>query len=119
MDYEEDRLESVNLQASRIIERVLIKVGRELHKALVDAERYDEVTAIKELIGEYSAVASFYGERTGRIPEDLGVDLNEAMLLKESDLKKNGKVTSNTWKEFADSAIRRIEENAANLKISN
>ncbi len=119
MDNDEDKLESVNLQASPVVERVLVKVGRELHRALIDAERYDEVAALGELIGEYTLVASYYGDKTGRLPEDLGIDLNEAAMFKEDDLKENGTITKSTWKQFADGAIRHINAAATDLVLLN
>ena len=95
---DEDRLESVKFEPSKQIETTLIRMGTVLYHALTDAVRLDEVEILIDAIGEYSTMASYYGEQTGRVPESMGVDLNEASIMKHSALS-NGIATD--WATYA------------------
>ena len=115
MDYEEDRLESINLYPSIISERLLINLGRSLYQALDDATRLDEVELLMEAIGEFSTMASFYGTKTDRIPESLGVDLNEAAIFKRDYLKRNEPV-GDTYYQFSEQFMPLLEDTEAWLQ---
>lgn len=88
-DNNEDRLESIEINPSKLSEETILKLGELLHDSLVKAERLDEVELLLDIIVEYSVMTSFYGEKTDRIPESIAVDLNEAALLKRDGLSSN------------------------------
>ena len=75
-------IESVTFQQSTLLEQVIVSHGTMLCDALIRAERYDEIVVLNELTGEFTLLASAYGEQTNRIPEDLGVSLGEAAQMK-------------------------------------
>lgn len=81
-----DRLESIAFQPSTTTELSLIKLGVLFADSLRKASTANEVVILVDIIGEYSTMVSYYGEATGRIPESLGVDINEAALLKHESV---------------------------------
>jgi hypothetical protein len=95
-------IEHITFQQSAVIEEIIVKLGNMLYESLIKADRYDEVAALSELIGEFTLLASIYGEQTGQVREDLGVSLNEAALLKLSAIKQNEDSSDLEWKVFAD-----------------
>ena len=109
-EHEEDRLESVDLQSSQHSEKMLIDLGAILHNALVVSSRMDEVDLLMDAIGEYATMTSFYGDKTGRIPESLGVDLNEAAILKRN--------ASSEWQVYADQFKNSLDKIAYELGIN-
>lgn len=101
-------IENITFQQSRLLEHVINSLGSVLYDALVKANRYDEVATLSELIGEFTLLASAYGEQTNRIREDLGVGLNEAALLKlEAITKKTG---SMEWMSYAEDTKRMLND---------
>lgn len=107
--YEEDRLESVDLRPSRYSEVMLIQLGAVLYSSLVATERSDEVELLLDAVGEYTTMASFYGNKTERIPESLGVDLNEAALFKRDGSKE--------WRAYADQFKNNLDRLANKLDV--
>lgn len=108
-DTEEDRLESVALRPSIISERLLLDLGYSLYYALNDATRLDEVELLMDAIGEFTIMASFYGGKTDRIPESLGVDLNEAAIYKQISLKEKKSINDMYYK-FSEQFITTLED---------
>lgn len=111
-DYEQDRLESIDLHPSILTEKMLVQLGSILYDALTKAERVDEVEILMDVIGEYTIMASFYGDKSGRTPESLGTDLNEAALFKKDELAKGIK---NEWHIYAEQFKKQLSETAKNL----
>lgn len=108
MDYPQDRLENVTLHQSDKSEKTLIELGRILFLSVRDASTLSEVELLIDIVGEYSTMVSFYGEKTERIPESLGVNLNEAALLKrDAYIHKN---SSNEWKSYLHGFGEQLEE---------
>jgi hypothetical protein len=91
-------IESVTFQQSELLERVIVSIGMTLCNALVRAERYDEIIALREIAGEFALLASVYGEQTNRIPESLGVSLGEAIEFKLQSIKAQD--GSNEWRHY-------------------
>lgn len=108
-EYEEDRLENIELQPSVVTEKTLINLGLLLYQALNDASRKDEVEILIDAIGEFSTMASFYGIKTKRLEESLGVNLMEAALF-----KRDG---SNEWPHYAEPFKNELIETARKLNI--
>lgn len=106
------KIEEIIFQPSAMLEQVIARLGTTLCDALIKAERYDEVAALSELIGEFTLLASVYGEQTNRISEDLGVSLNEAAIMKLHTLKH--KTSSLEWKYYVDDTKKQLN----NLKIN-
>ncbi len=106
-------IEEIIFQPSAMLEQVIAHLGTTLCDALIKAERYDEVAALSELIGEFTLLASVYGEQTNRINEDLGVSLNEAAIMKLHALKH--KTGSFEWKYYADDTKKQLDD----LKLTN
>ena len=101
---DDDWLEKVDIERSSLIEKTLVHMGVALHHALVEAERHDEVAMILDAIGELTWMMSNYGDKTDRIPESLGVDLNETAILKYELIKKEGPgkhANNGEWRFFA------------------
>jgi hypothetical protein len=113
-EFNEDRLESIDLEPSRHSERTLIQLGALLYNSLIAAERLSEVELLMDAIGEYATMASFYGDKTGRTPESLGVDLNEAALFKHDSLKRD---ESNEWQTYANQFKNTLKELASELGV--
>lgn len=84
--------------ASPILELLIRTLGIELLHAVIEASRVSELERLLPLVVEYNAFVSEYGETTGRSPESLAVDLNEAALLKLDELR-SGMHTE--WRVFA------------------
>lgn len=103
-------IETMNFQQSAVLEQLILDLGKILHRSLVDANRYEEVAALSELIGEFTLLASSYGEKTTRIREDLGVSLNEAALLKLSAIKRRAATSDLEWKYYADDTKKVLDE---------
>lgn len=116
-EYEEDRLESMELHPSFSTERMLINQGVNLYRALIDAGRIDELEILMDAIGEFSTMASYYGIKTERLPESLGTDLVEAAQLKRSTFLHSKAAGSNEWKYYAEDFRERIVAVAAELGI--
>lgn len=112
--YQEDRLESIDIQASRITEITLVHLGWVLYKGLLKASRVDEVELLIDSIGEYSTMVSYYGQNTNRFPESMGVDLNEAALLKRSSLIDG---SNNDWQKFSEQFHSSLKDISADLDI--
>lgn len=101
-------VEEITFQPSVVIERAIVSLGTTLCDALIKAERYDEVAALSELVGEFTLLASAYGDQTSRIREDLGVGLSEAVLLKlDSITKKTGSLE---WKPYVEDTKRMLSD---------
>lgn len=107
---QDDAIESINFQPSMALERFLVAAGRNLYEAVIAADRIDELAALLELTSTYSGIASAYGEKTSRVPEDLGVGLNEAVLLKHSDITQHGAITNTEWRHHADDTLDALSE---------
>jgi len=105
-------IEEIIFQPSVILEQVIAYLSMTLCDALIKAERYDEVAALGELIGEFTLLASMYGEQTNRVREDLGVSLNEAAIMKLHVIKHG--TGSLEWKYYADDTKNMLDS----LKIS-
>lgn len=102
MDTPQDNLidiENITFEPSIVLEKVIINFGRTLYNSLIEATRADEIAALSELIGEFTLLASVYGEQTNRIREDLGISLNEAAIMKLYAVKHN--TDSVEWKYYA------------------
>lgn len=113
-NHEEDRLGALNLLPSINTEKTLVQLGSVLYDSLVRAVRLDEVEIVIDAIGEYSTMVSFYGEETGRMPESLAVDLNEAALLKETELSKGDKTE---WHIYASQFKKNLAATANELGV--
>jgi hypothetical protein len=115
-DNDEHRLESIDLKQSINSEVTLLWLGSILYDGLMRAERLDELEMIMDAIGEFTVMASYYGEKTGRVPESLGVDLNEAAALRHYSLSKH---IENEWyiyaNQFKDSLYRLASEMGVKL----
>lgn len=105
----DDRLYSVDLHPSAISERLLITLGHALYKALDEATRLDEVELLLDAIGEFSIMASAYGDKTNRVAESLGVDLNEAAIYKQLSLK-DAKPLHDMYYKFSQQFIAELTE---------
>ena len=101
-------IEEITFGQSVILEHLIIELGKLLYESLTKAERYDEVAALSEFIGEFTLLASAYGEQTNRIPEDLGVSLNEAVLFKLYDIKRG--VEPKEWERYAEDTKKALDE---------
>jgi hypothetical protein len=101
-------LENISFEPSKLLEETITNLGRDLYDALIKADRYDEIAALNELIGDLATLASTYGGQTNRLREDLGVSLNEAALLKLHAIKH--KTGSLEWKSYADDAKSMLDE---------
>lgn len=91
---DDNLLEQIDIQPSATIEQLILDQGARLYDALAKANRYDEIVLVRELIASYTYMVSSYADKTGRLPESLAVDLNEAALLKLD--------SSNEWQRFAN-----------------
>jgi hypothetical protein len=101
-------IENITFQQSSILEQVIINSGKMLYESLVKAERYDEVAALSELIGEFTLLASVYGGQTDRILESLGVSLGEAAIFKLEAIKRQD--ASMEWKHYAEDTKSMLDE---------
>lgn len=90
--YGEKKLESV--RKSLVIDEFIYTQGKLLADVLTKSTRIDEVNLISDLIGSYTHMVSMYGDFSDKIPESLGVDLNEACLMKLYELRNNTDETS-------------------------
>jgi hypothetical protein len=100
LQYGDKKLESV--KESPVINEFIYKQGRLLADTLRLTSRSDEVELISDQIGAYTTTTSIYGDATGQVPESLGVDLNEAAMLKLAELDNddfNKKSESNFYLE--------------------
>ena len=95
------------ITASPLLERLIHDGGLVLLNAVVNASHANEVEAMLPLVVEYNVFTSNYGEATGRMPESLAVDLNEAALLKLDELRRSG--TDTEWLVFANQFGSSIE----------
>lgn len=95
----QNHINSLDNHTSTLIEHTLIELGATLYKAVQEARSLAEIELLIDVIGEYSMMASVYGETTGRIPESFGVDLNESVLFKRDDALANHK--QNEWEIYA------------------
>ena len=104
-------LEEVDIRQSETIEKALLQVGEILADTLLKTDRYDEAMTLCELITAFNYAASCYGEKTGRIREDLGVSLSESVLMKAEAFRKNNLVTpiDDEWWYFAKDAQETIQ----------
>ncbi|HSW77271.1 MAG TPA: hypothetical protein VLG36_00555 [Candidatus Chromulinivoraceae bacterium] len=105
-------IELITFHQSALLERVIIDFGKKLCTLLIEADRYDEVAALGEFIGEFTLLASVYGEQTNCVREDLGVSLNEAAIMKLHAIKH--KTGSLEWKYYVDDTKNMLDD----LKIS-
>lgn len=113
-DHDEHRLESVDLKQSTNSEATLLRLGSILYDGLMRAERLDELEMIMDAIGEFTVMVSYYGDKTRRIPESLGVDLNEAASLRHYSLSKQIK---NEWYIYANQFKDGLDRLAIELGI--
>ena len=95
-------IETIDFQQSDVLEDLILKLGKMLHDTLLSAKRYDEIAALSELVGEFTLLASSYGEGTMSIPEDLGVSLNEAVLLRLAAVKQDADTLDTEWEHYAN-----------------
>lgn len=112
---DEDQLESIDLYPSVVIERTIIRLGYTLLEALQNATRLDEVQLLIDSIGEYTLMVSTYGSKTGRMPESLGVSLNEAALIKHQALEQDLS-PSDTYFQFAEQVAPALQKTEQWLK---
>jgi hypothetical protein len=101
-------IECIDFQQSDLLEKLILNFGDMLHESLIAAQRPDEIETLIELTVEFSVLASTYGEQTDRIPEDLGVSLNEAAHLKLTMVKKHA--TSSEWAYYAQQTKDMLNE---------
>lgn len=110
--YEYDTIE---FQQSDLVERLLLELGTMLHGYLIEANRYDEVATVSEMIGEFTYMASHYGEQIEGVREDLGVDLNEAASFKLYEMKHPD--AHSEWHIYAAQGKQALDELRARKKI--
>lgn len=84
--------------ASPILELLIRTLGIELLHAVIEASHVSELERLLPLVVKYNVFAGEYGEETGRVSESLGVDLNEAALLKLDELRSGLRTE---WRVFA------------------
>lgn len=111
---DEERLQRLDIRRNQVFEQALLNVGEQLYSALVEVVRYEEVELLLEMIGPYTEVVSVYSVKTAGFQESLGVNLNEAALLKASALRNTGK--SMEWKYYADDFIQEVRQLASELQ---
>lgn len=97
-------IEHIEYHQSAVLEHTILKIGELLSHSLNDANREDELAALRELIGEVSLLASAYSLKTGRLREDLGVSLREAVSLKLSATRKDANRVDGEWRHYAADA---------------
>lgn len=96
------KIENTQYQQSELLEAYIINHGLLLCNLLMRAKVRDELLVLLNNTSSLSVLCSAYSECTGRIREDLGVNLNEAAIMKYESLKN--KKNTEEWKYFADNA---------------
>lgn len=109
-------IESITFQQSPLLEQMIVSIGTTLHHTLMQTQRYDETVAVSELIGEFTLLASVYGEQTNHIPEDLGVSLSEAARMKMHAIQHN--TNSMEWSHYAEDAKKALKKIELELSAS-
>ena len=95
----DNTLESIELHSSAPSERSYLSLGVSFYSAVINARRADELELVLDAIAEYGNMTIAYGEKTGRVPESIVVDLSESVLMKLDSIKQNCQDTE--WTIYA------------------
>lgn len=103
-------LEDIEIKSSEVIEEALLQIGEIIANTFLQTDRYDEALILHELSGAFNYAAGCYGDKTGRIRQDLGVSLSEATLMKCEAFRRSDSdaPADNEWCYFAKDAQKTI-----------